>query len=149
MGRENVRWHGTDSYVDQYICKISFDSIQNARAAHCDVQTYGADYGYGHPYDCIDDSNHEEYWDVYMQCPDLPLVIRMANNHGGRIVWWNSQILQEPKVNIPFYIPPNPKKKKDATWPLQYTGHMIVLKFGLFAVFVIIQCLLFGTVDFL
>lgn len=102
----------TDLHVDQYICKISFDSIQNARAALCDVHTYGADYGYGHPYDCIDDSNHEEYWDVYMQCPDLPLVIRMANNHGGRIVWWNSQILQEPKVNIPFYIPAKPKRRK-------------------------------------
>lgn len=100
----------SDNFTDEYICKIEFDSGE--ASAFVDVDKYGYDYGYGKPTGYIDDSNHPEYWDVYLTCPDLPLVIRMANNHGGRITWWNKKFLEEPKMDIPFYAPSKPKVEK-------------------------------------
>jgi hypothetical protein len=99
-----------ESYKDQFICRIVFSS--GGDSAYHDVLVYGLDRGYGHPSNFIDDDNHSEYWNVYLTCPDLPLVLRMANNHGGRIEWWNTRFLEEPTMTIPFFVPEKPKEEK-------------------------------------
>ena len=97
-----------ENYSNLYICHIEFDSSD--RGAHNDVAVYGQDYGYGVPIAFIEQEGNG--WNVALTCPDLPLVIRMANNHGGHITWWNETFLKEPKMKIPFYLPSKPKDEK-------------------------------------
>ena len=51
-------------------------------------------------------------WNVFLVCPEVPLVIRIANNHGGHIGAWNEDLLKCPPKHIPFYIPSKPKQKQ-------------------------------------
>ncbi len=111
MGWRELRIKGmdTDVYADQYICRIEFKSDIDGESACSDVATYEEDRGYGFPSHFIDSSGN--IWDIWMDCPNLPLVIRMANNHGGKICWWNNKILKSPPSPIPFYFPEKPTKK--------------------------------------
>ena len=111
MGWRELRNRGmdTDVYVDQYICRIEFKTNSDGKSACHDVCSYEQDHGYGLPSSYID--NSERIWDIWLDCPDLPLVIRMANNHGGVIKWWNDKIIHRPPAHIPFYIPEKPVKK--------------------------------------
>ena len=101
----------TDDEDEKYICYIEFDKREDRMAAYNDVQEYGRDYGYGNPSSFFYNLDNDE-WYVFLTCPDLPLVIRMANNHGGQITWWNKKFLQKPTMNIPFFIPSKPKDEK-------------------------------------
>lgn len=102
----------------QYIAYIEFKSSIDAKGAMHDVCTYGKDYGYGEPASFIDNEYSEKYWNIYLTCPDLPLVIRMANNHDGVMTSWNGRFLKCPPKNIPFYIPskPAPKTKRSGCY---------------------------------
>jgi len=103
------------NYNEQFICRIVFDSESLGDAAYKDVRTYGKDLGYGDPYDFIRNPTNES-WDVWLDCSDLPLVIRMANNQKGRITWWNDRFLDRPDMDIPYFIPTKPKEEKEGCY---------------------------------
>lgn len=118
FGNNLYKWRGIvnrgidlDDRSQQYICQVEFKSETDGAAAMKDICNYGCDKGYGNPADFIDNEYSDKYWDVYLTCPNLPLVIRFANNHGGLIVWWNEKFLKRPPKHIPFYIPNKPAQK--------------------------------------
>ena len=110
-----TKWHSiVNTAIDnndesnQYLFGVEFHTISDGEKAMHDLCLYGKDHG--NPENDVDNEYSDKYWRVFLTCRNVPLVIRMANNHRGSIDWWNSKFLKSPPQNIPYYIPSKPKQ---------------------------------------
>ena len=92
---------------DDFQFELVFDSPEARDAAWSEICDFWDGGGWGEPYDTIDNESSSTMLGVYLICPEMPLVIRIARNHEGKITGWNNRFLEEPPAHIPYWIPSN------------------------------------------
>jgi hypothetical protein len=92
---------------DGFQFELVFDSQEARDAAWSEICDFWDGGGWCEPYDNIDNYSSNTGLGVYLICPEIPLVIRIARNHEGRITCWDNRFLEEPPAHIPYWIPSN------------------------------------------
>lgn len=92
---------------DNFQFEIVFDSAEAKNAAWSEICDFWDGGGWGEPYDTIDNYSSTTALGVYLICPEIPLVIRIARNYEGKIIHWNNRFMEEPPKHIPYWIPSN------------------------------------------
>lgn len=77
-----------------HLFSVTFKYASSYKSAINDLDIYG----YGKPDWCIETCD-DNRWNVLLTCPNVPLVIRVANMHGGRITKWNTYCIAKPPIN--------------------------------------------------
>lgn len=78
-----------------YLFSVTFKSAIKYDNAYNDLKKYG----YGKP-DWYIEASDDNKWNVLLTCPNVPLVIRVANMNGGRIIKWNTNYLAKPSTKM-------------------------------------------------